>query len=687
MISNSYARWFAQFYHPSDEDLLFYFDRELTAKATKKVQKHLARCWPCRTKQKELEQSIHCFIKDREQVLNAFCQCSPEAEADLDRRFRSKLQVLAPEEDRTRGLFSLLHPMVSATRFPFVSFRLTACLLAASFLLYFAIQLNRVSPVSAHEVLQRTKDAEMRKIRQVTKPVVYQKLRVARKAAVPQRDETVTWESWNDPEGHRFAQRVADADGVVLTNSRKGGPPVPLPPLLVEIESVFRANGLDERQPLSAARYEQWRGAIQKEAEEVVESTLPDGERALSVKTTAAGPHRTNGIMKVELVVRAQDWHAVEQNLQVQGNSGVLDYEVAEKAFEVVALAALPPSSVDLFRPPSSIPPSPKSLAPALPFPSVAESLAVEIQAHYALHQLKACLGKPLEVSRDPAGRVQISGLVDTPEEKAALMTALRAVPSAKVMIQTIEEAVRSRASNSFSHRESESGADLTQPLEQGLKVQPTRIPLRDRLERYFAAHGRSSGSAEKLEGAIAFLEVAELSSAAITFSKSLVAEAWALRRLAEKYPGDKMAGLPRHTRLLLQNMVQDHLSALRLQIERGRQLLEPVLSSVLSQDVLPASSAKEAPADQSLFTFTESMAWNHACLELFAKAEEVRSLVHGLFANEELIVGPEEAARQLLLALSQGAGQFRKLETEIARQLSRNSPQLSSRDPQTPQP
>ncbi|MGI8782936.1 MAG: hypothetical protein ACR2L2_04690 [Acidobacteriota bacterium] len=685
MTNNSYTRWLVQFYHPSDEDLLFYIDGELRAKASKKVQKHLARCWSCRARQEELEQSIYSFIKDREQVLNSLWPCGPETDADLGRRFQSELKRLASEADSAPGFHPLFHQLASRTRLMRLFFRFAACLLAAGFLLYSAIGLTHLSPVSAHEMLQRTKEAEIGKIRQVNKPVVYQKLRIARKAAAPARQETVTWESWNDPESNRFAQRVANADGVVLSNSSSGGQLPPLPPLLVELQTIFRANGLDERCPLSATAYERWRGAIQREGEEVVEARLPNGDKALALKTTAAGPHYTNGIMKAELVVRAQDWHAAEQRLQVQGKDGVLEYELAENAFEVVTLTALPSSVVDhLFPPPPSIPPPPKSVAPAPAprFPVAAESTAVEMQAHYALHQLKACLGKPLEVSRDPAGQVQVSGLVDTPEEREALTAALRAVPSAAVKIQTIEEAAQFSAPKSSFDRESEEAADLLQPLEQDLEVQASRLPLQDQLERYFSVNGRSSRVSEKSEKDSAALKIAELLNSAITLSKPLMAEAWALRRLAEKYSRDKTTDLPPHSRLLLQNMVQDHLSALTLQIARVRQLLEPVLSSVVSQAVLPAGTAKEAAMEQSPAPFTGPMAWNDACLELFARAEEVRGWVHGLFANEELSIEPEEAARRLLLALSQWAGQFRTLETEISRQLSGSSPQFSSRHP-----
>ena len=68
------------------------------------------------------------------------------------------------------------------------------------------------------------------------------------------------------------------------------------------------------------------------------------GDSALVVKTEATGTHSAQSIIQAELVVRTGDWHPVEQRLRVQGHEEILDYELTERAFEVVTLTALPPA-------------------------------------------------------------------------------------------------------------------------------------------------------------------------------------------------------------------------------------------------------------------------------------------------------------------------------------------------------
>jgi hypothetical protein len=59
--------------------------------------------------------------------------------------------------------------------------------------------------------------------------------------------------------------------------------------------------------------------------------------------TDAAGPFPVNAIIQGQLTVRHSDLHPIEQHLKVQGENGVLDYALTEKAFEVLPLSELPP--------------------------------------------------------------------------------------------------------------------------------------------------------------------------------------------------------------------------------------------------------------------------------------------------------------------------------------------------------
>src|ERR1035438_887573 len=54
-------------YHISDLDLLMAADHELPARKAADIQRHLAECWMCRTRMKEIDDSIVDFM-------HAYCQ-------------------------------------------------------------------------------------------------------------------------------------------------------------------------------------------------------------------------------------------------------------------------------------------------------------------------------------------------------------------------------------------------------------------------------------------------------------------------------------------------------------------------------------------------------------------------------------------------------------------------------------
>jgi hypothetical protein len=290
---------------------------------------------------------------------------------------------------------------------------------------------------------------------------------------------------------------------------------------------------------------------------------------------------------------------------------------------------------------------------PAVPS-SEAELLASEIQVHYSLHQLKACLGKPIHANRTADGRIEVGGLVETAEEREELRAALKTVPGAILKVQTVAEAMQATAAAPLVPTEGPGASSENHSV----TVRSGPMPLRLPLQQYFSKNGLQGETADP---------VASLSNGAVTLSRNITVEAWALRRLAERYRGHRKESLPSYAKLLLQNMVQDHMSSLRLGVEKARHLLEPPLSSMLVDE--PTSRGR-------LGNLTESgRVWSETCLDLFARAEEVRGIVDALFAGAESAVQPETMARRLLELLSRWTDQFPRMEVEIARQLSADSP------------
>src|SRR5206468_3267898 len=161
---------------------------------------------------------------------------------------------------------------------------------------------SSVPPVSAKEVLSRARQAEAQRILQVPAPVIYTKLELRRHSSAHPA-ETITWEIWNDTRNNRLRQRVTDTEGLrffpvvsysgpsVLGQSEgedNTGPKslvagsssqvqASLPPVLAELEQVFRTHQANLAQPLSPANYEAWRHSIREKSEEMLERKLPRG--------------------------------------------------------------------------------------------------------------------------------------------------------------------------------------------------------------------------------------------------------------------------------------------------------------------------------------------------------------------------------------------------------------------------
>jgi hypothetical protein len=655
MIRGSWKKWFSQLWHPSDEDLIAFLDGEAAGGTSRRVHRHLAQCWSCRARREEFDLSISGFLKSRDHLLASLSGTDTEGDGQTTRQFQSKLRTAALEEDLRSPVPGETTAAGSRWRLRF-SLPFAASILAIAGVFYGVAQFNRVPTVSAQEILRRASEEGSRHISQVAKPVVHRKVHVARRAT-GFRAQTLTWETWNDRENQRFAQRVTDGDrdSSIAQNSKDQLSS----PLLAELQSVFRQNGYDARDPLSSENHERWRNSLTSRSEEVVETSLPVGDAALVVKTEATGRHSAQSIIQAELVVRTGDWHPVEQRLRVQGQEEILDYEITERAFEVVTLTALPPALfAEVAPPPPAAVASPEPVFHPAPF-SEAEHLTTEIQAHYALHQLKACLGKPIHVNRNAAGGIEVGGLVETAGEREELRAALRAVPGVILKVQTVAEAMQATAAASLVPAEAPGASSENHSV----KVRSGPMPLRLPLQQYFSKNGLGEETADP---------VASLSNGAVTLSRDIMVEAWALRRLGERYRGNRKDNLPPYARLLLQNMVQDHMSSLRLSVEKTRHLLEPALSSLFPDE--PASRRR------SVGPMELGRVWSETCLDLFGRADEVRGIVDALFAGAESELQPENMARRLLELLSYWGSQFPRMEIEIARQLSGEPPGLVQR-------
>lgn len=685
--------WVGEESHPAEDDLLLYLDGELAAREAGAVRTHLEACWACRVKAEKIQETISAFIDYQNVVLTPHLEPPPQGW----RTFAQQNRAVA-ESARRSALSTLLGSLVKVLSPPRLSLRLAAGLLAASVLVFLVTRTNSVPAVSAGELLRQAAASESRQVRGVAQPVVYQKLLVRRKTAASAQADSLTWEVWRDTANARFRQGVQDSDNG--PDVRRLIPPeaqapvtgtgrpaaTALPPILIELEQVFSANHLDFRQPLSATGYEAWRESIGPKHEEVSRTTFADRGEALTLKTTPEGPVGLGAVVEAALVVRARDWHPVGQRWQVRGEGGDLVYELTETAYEVVSLNTVSPAlfgeqPVTSSAATPTMPRGAPSPTPSFkPLPSAAELAVAELEARSALHRVGADLGEQIEVVRQPAGEVEVRGLTETAERKMELLAALQHIPHVALKIRTFEEAAREAASSrpSAPGRAAGAAAEIKGPPtavatpteERATQVVGSRAPMQGHLEKYFARRAAASEPRDVRR------QVEEFSNRALALSGAALAEAWALRRLAERYRGAELAELSPPARRKLEALVRDHVKALRRRADASHVLLRPVLLSMTGDAGEGLNRAGRPSAED-----WSEMDWPALAAPLFQTVRQVEQLTTGLLAGAGLSPradarGPdgspqarpsEKLARDLLAAFAALEAELPRLERRVA--------------------
>lgn len=631
--------------HSSDDELLLYLDGELTVKEAGWVRAHLEGCWSCRMRAEKIQEAISSFVEFRDRVRTPELPPPPCGW----RTFESSLGPFAGATEasvapsRWQALFDSLGRLFFR---PQQLIRLAAGLLLAALAVWAVIRSQSVPVVSANELLQAAMKAQANEVRSVAQPVVYQKLLVRRRVAT--REEALVWEIWNESAKVRFRQCVNDHGNrhFVSTEVQEA------PALLSELQRVFQTNRLDWRRPLSPSAYQAWRQTVVEKREAVSAGMVANGLPALTVTTVPQHVVEIGGIVEASLVVRARDWHPLEQRLRIRREGGEWEYRLAETAFEVINAETLHPS---FFTDPASNALAPvqagraelSALEPALLDtglqPTNTDLSAAlddaETEVRYALHRAGGDLGEPIEIIRQPSGKLEVRGLVNTAKRKQELDAVLRTIPNVTVNLKTVEEATRSATAGPVSAEE---------PSSEGrLEVGGGALPL-----------GEMLAQRQKVNDE----EIKELSNTALALSEAALAEAWALRRLAERYTPAELARLNPQSRRKLTLIVRDHLKALRGRIESIRALLTPALQSV----------AGDRPESAPSVAWETS--WPAFSAPLFKTLQRMNRLTSALCATAPIekfeaarIAQYERSARELLSHFSVLEAQLPRLEKQAA--------------------
>lgn len=214
--------------------------------------------------------------------------------------------------------------------------------------------------------------------------------------------------------------------------------------------------------------------------------------------------------------------------------------------------------------------------------PSLIEREIAEIDARYALHRIRACMGEQIEYATDSSGYVFVRALVDMDARKQELQKALEGIPWLHARIRTIQESMNEVHTSSFR----ENVSTVTPQLSHSTLVIPDDVPR----ERFL-----------------------DISRDAVADSALSMQHAWAMRRLRDRYPQARVALLPYESQHKLAAMLKDHATEWRQALVSLQNRVAPVLNA---QRLASASTPLESANS------------------LFGQAEELDRLTRALFSE-----------------------------------------------------
>jgi RNA polymerase sigma factor (sigma-70 family) len=304
------------------------------------------------------------------------------------------------------------------------------------------------------------------------------------------------------------------------------------------------------------------------------------------------------------LVIRKDRWHAIEGFLVISGH----EFRFTETTLELVRSEASP---LTVAPQPAAKIAAIKAPQPDLPSAAHAPDLEiVEVDSRYALHQIGADTGYPIEIRRRNAvghAELLVSGVVPSAERRAEIERALGGLPAVALELKTEEEISLEALPPARNSAE--------------IHVASARSPIEKQLLQYF---GKPA-------------DVEQFKRNALAADEKLMAHVWALDRLSRRYPSPP---LDPGSRGKLEEIRSDHQRLLRDALREVIALVEPVLVTV-------TSTPESAPSSKS--TLHQAQRIDQLMIALLSGSGPA-----GAAAQDQ----PDAAVRELL-------GIFRNLPSE----------------------
>ena len=551
--------------HLVEDNLISYLDGELPRDEQEQARAHLESCWSCRTRLATRQNSVENFVRLRQEVLLPR-QLPPEG--PTLNLFRHRLDEhhdthqtrprLAVDLARLRTTLRSFVRRFESDRLAFLTsptaIRTAVAIIAVAILVLIVFRSNRVTTVSANELIQRAIDAQTASLRATAQPVIHQRLQLQRITRTNQ--ETVSWETWNDTINARFNEKCDDCLKEPASKARPDTPPSTSNSLIADLNAVLIANRMEARHPLSAISYQSWHDTLHGQQDEVSRTKLADGSGALILRTLPATPGSTGQITEANFVIRTNDWQPMELRLEVKSESGNQNYQLTAVLSEVISLTQVDPK---IFGAASSTASSSQrtlgelearnskleTVLPVAPTTStLAASAELEVEVLRLIHQAGADLGEQVTVHRTAGGPVKVSGIVETDQRKKAIVNALSSLAgnlAVRIDIQTVAEAV--------ALQQSTTGRTKSSPIpEEQVAINREAIAAAPELRRHFQNDD----------------QVREFAARMVSQSNSAMRHVYAMKRLAGQFSLEELRTMTPDAKNKWLALIRSHAGAYR---------------------------------------------------------------------------------------------------------------------------
>jgi anti-sigma factor RsiW len=530
--------------HPDEDQLLLTLEQELPPDDAARVEKHLGNCWSCRARYEEMQRGILAFVEYREKRYLPLVAMPPDDTSGFRDRLRIFLKESSPVGLLTRIWRGLIGFVALPGQVKWVNVRWVSAVAAAmAGVIFWVYVIGNPGVMSASELLTRAVAAQ-------NPPVA---------AVIRGRRHTV----------HQKMQIRSGNQTVVRDFQWTAGNPI----------GQARWNGQADlfswSAPLTAEGFAGWRNSLREKKD-----TVKRAGNLLTLDTATS----QDFIRDASIVIRAGDFHPVEQHLRFANNQRLDFIELAFAIDEEPQPAPEPLAPGPI----AQAPPRPAGV-PAPPGPAVpppADLDEAELRLRYTLFQHQWDLGEDLVIQRD-SGQVVLSGIVSSGERKDEMQAVLNQLPNVRFSVD-VPGATPAQSGAAQARSEPAQG---TAPLLDGT------------LDRAFSSR----------EDRLAFVD------RSLSDSDVALSHAWALRRLAERYDEDSERALKPESDQKLYEMLRAHLQ----QLSQANDGLAALLT------LLPAGPAPGSPAIP--------VAWRTRISALFSAVQQQDRLVSGLVAGSQI--------------------------------------------------